>query len=130
MSTTSATTGIKTFGQSSATDPSSRALADVNSPTLQINGAELDIVRGILESDHSISSSVKDILAILMLEAAKGLGLSVTELIELTENSKISIPELGFDIINKLRPVTSQIGMKTVNANASGVTHINRNIIS
>ena len=130
MNTTSATSGIKTFGQSSAIDPGSRTLAEINSPTLQINGAELDIVRGILESDHSISSSVKDILAILMLEAAKGLGLSATELIELTKDSKISIPELGFDIINKLRPATSQIGMKTVNANASDVTHINRNIIS
>ena len=130
MNTTSATAGIKTFGQPSARDPGSRTLAEINSPTLQINGAELDIVRGILEADHSISSSVKDILAILMLEAAKGLGLSATELIELTGDSKISIPELGFDIINKLRPVTSQIGMKTVNANASDVTHINRNIIS
>ena len=130
--TTGATGLVKTFGKTDKSDPGSHFLSNIDKPPMQVNGAEFDVIRGLLEGDQSISSEVKNVLSILMLGAAKGLNISITELIQVSKLNpgKISIPELGLDIINKLRPVTSQIGIKTVNADASDVAYINRNIIS
>lgn len=130
--TTGATSLVKTFGTTKPANPGSQTLADINIPEMKINGADFDIIRGLLESDQSVTSEVKNVIAVLMLEAAKGLNVDITEIIELSNITpgKISIPEIGLDMINKLRPITSQIGIKTVNASASDVTHINRNIIS
>lgn len=130
--TTGATGLVKTFGKTGSDNSGSQALANINRPDMTVNGTDFDIVRGLLEQDTSISSKIKDVMALLMLESAKGLGIHVTEIVELSNANpgKIKIPELGLNIINQLRPATSQIGIKTVNENASDVTHINRNIIS
>ena len=132
IQTTGATGLVKTFGKTEKSDPGSHLLSNINVPAMQINGTDFDIVRGLLEGDTSVSSEVKNVLAVLMLEAAKGLDISITELVEVSklDPNKISIPELGLDIINQLRPETSKIGIKTVNAKASDVAYIDRNIIS
>jgi hypothetical protein len=129
---TGATGLVKSFGKTKKSEPGSTFLSNINMGEMHINGADFDIVRGMLEADHNVSSEVKDVLSVLMLEAAKGLNISVTELVKLgsINPNKISIPEVGLDMINQLRPITSQIGMKTVNAKASDVAYIDRNIIS
>ena len=130
---TTITNVIKTFGTSNVTEQASYALSRINEVGLVVNGTELDIAMGMFESETgNISTKVKETLALLLMEAAKIMDVSVTELIAPSGSNKdtLAITAIGLEIINRLRPISSQIGVKVIPLEPASTTYVNRNILA
>jgi|TARA_Y100000310_G_scaffold96871_1_gene94583 hypothetical protein len=130
---TEASVLVKTFGKPSRPEPDSAYVADVNLPQLELSPSKLDILLGIFDTEGVIASKeVKETLAILVLEAAKGLELDVDQLINFsqTQPGKVLITSLGIGMVNQIRPTTSQMGFAIPAVTPAKTELINRNIIA
>tara|TARA_B100001245_G_C22634230_1_gene312261 strand:- start:57 stop:461 length:405 start_codon:yes stop_codon:yes gene_type:complete len=127
------TTLVKTYGTPSVSEPGSTIASNINKLDLVVNGTELDIAIGMFDNDAMIANqTVKETLALLLVEAAKIMEVSVTDLISpsASDKDKLTITEIGLEIINRLRPNTSQIGVKIVSPTPASTVYVNRNILA
>ena len=127
------TTLVKTYGSTHVSEPASKFLSQTGKLDLVVNGTELDIAIGMFdEQGMGISQTVKETLALLLVEAAKVMGVSVTELIapSASDKDKLTITSIGIEIINRFRPNTSQIGVKIVSPTPASTVYVNRNILA
>ena len=119
------TTLVKTYGTPSVSEPGSTIASNIN---------KLDLVAiGMFDNDAMIANqTVKETLALLLVEAAKIMEVSVTDLIapSASDKDKLTITEIGLEIINRLRPNTSQIGVKIVSPTPASTVYVNRNILA
>ena len=127
------TTLVKTYGKPTVSEPSSTILSEISRSDLVVNGTELDIAIGMFDEQGSgISQAVKETLALLLVEAAKVMEVSVTDLISpsVTDKDKLAITAIGLEIINRFRPNTSQIGITVVSPTPASTVYVNRNIFA
>ena len=131
--TTDATKLIKTFVKVKDPSPDSTAIATAYTPPLSVNGADFDICYAMFDQDGVIASKeVKQTLAVLVLEAAKALNIEPQEIInyKIPTSSTLSMTAIGLSMINQLRPITSQLGVKSVSTTSAKTALVNRNILA
>jgi hypothetical protein len=124
---------VKTFGKINDPNPDSTAIAKVNVAPMSINGTDLDICYGLFDQEGIIASrEVKETLALLVLEAAKALDIQPEQIVNysIPSRSKLTMTALGVSMINLLRPVTSQLGVRIPIAKSAKTELVNRNIIA
>jgi hypothetical protein len=123
---------VKTFGKPTYPSLDSTITANINLPTLSIDGTKLDIVIGMFDREGVIASKeVKETLAVLVLEASKALKMEIDDLVKFssTQAGKLSMTALGVGMINLLRPNTSQLGFSIASADSAKTVQVNRNIL-
>jgi len=131
--TSDVTASIKRFGKPFTENIDSTTIATISQTNLTVNGNELDVVIGMFEGEGVIASrAVMETMAILVLEAAKALNVEIDELLKISNTQKgiLSFTELGINIVNRLRPTTSKIGLKTVSITPAKTVLVNRNILA
>ena len=131
--TSDITGSIKRFGKPATTSVDSATIATIGQTNLTVNGNELDVVIGMFEREGVIASrEVIETMAILVLEAAKALNVEIDELLKISTDQKsiLSFTELGINMVNRLRPTTSKIGLKTVSVTPAKTVLVNRNILA
>ena len=131
--TSDVTESIKRFGKPSTQNTDSTAIATINQTNLTVNGSQLDIVIGMFEREGVIASrEVIETMSILLLESAKALNVEIDELLKIStdQRSILSFTEIGVNIVNRFRPITSKIGIKTVSVTPAKTVLVNRNILA
>ena len=130
---TEVTTLVKRFGKKRATNLDNYTIATINDADLQVSGTDLDIIVGMFDRDEVIASkAVKEMLAILLMETAELLEISIDDVLKYTEDKSLQLTatELSLSLINRLRPLTSQMGVTVTSATPAKTVHVNRNILA
>ncbi len=130
---TEVTTLVKRFGRKRTTNLDNHTIATINDADLQVSGTDLDIIVGMFDRDEVIASkAVKEMLAILLMETAELLGISIDDVLKYTEDKSLQLTatELSLSLINRLRPLTSQMGVTVTSATPAKTVHVNRNILA
>ena len=124
---------VRTFGGSShAIDQGSQKLANLYQIPAQINTQEYEIALAYFATDRFITDAVASTLAVLLVEAAQLMDVSVSELFNTDSINSPGDPlinSIGLAIINRLREATSQLGFKFIDSTASTNTFISRSIL-
>jgi len=130
---TEVTTLVKRFGRKRTTNLDNHTIATINDADLQVSGTDLDIIVGMFDRDEVIASkAVKEMLAILLMETAELLEISIDDVLKYTEDKSLQLTatELSLSLINRLRPLTSQMGVTVTSATPAKTVHVNRNILA
>ena len=130
---TEVTTLVKRFGKKRTTNLDNHTIATINDADLQVSGTDLDIIVGMFDRDEVIASkAVKEMLAILLMETAELLEISIDDVLKYTEDKSLQLTatELSLSLINRLRPLTSQMGVTVTSATPAKTVHVNRNILA
>ncbi len=130
---TEVTTLVKRFGRKRTTNLDNHTIATINDADLQVSGTDLDIIVGMFDRDEVIASkAVKEMLAILLMETAELLEISIDDVLKYTEDKglQLTATELSLSLINRLRPLTSQMGVTVTSATPAKTVHVNRNILA
>ncbi len=130
---TEVTTLVRRFGRKRTTNLDNHTIATINDADLQVSGTDLDIIVGMFDRDEVIASKVvKEMLAILLMETAELLEISIDDVLKYTEDKSLQLTatELSLSLINRLRPLTSQMGVTVTSATPAKTVHVNRNILA
>ncbi len=130
---TEVTTLVRRFGRKRTTNLDNHTIATINDADLQVSGTDLDIIVGMFDRDEVIASkAVKEMLAILLMETAELLEISIDDVLKYTEDKSLQLTatELSLSLINRLRPLTSQMGVTVTSATPAKTVHVNRNILA
>jgi len=130
---TEVTTLVRRFGRKRTTNLDNHTIATINDADLQVSGTDLDIIVGMFDRDEVIASKVvKEMLAILLMETAELLEISIDDVLKYTEDKglQLTATELSLSLINRLRPLTSQMGVTVTSATSAKTAHVNRNILA
>jgi len=130
---TEVTTLVRRFGRKRTTNLDNHTIATINDADLQVSGTDLDIIVGMFDRDEVIASkAVKEMLAILLMETAELLEISIDDVLKYTEDKglQLTATELSLSLINRLRPLTSQMGVTVTSATPAKTVHVNRNILA
>lgn len=103
---------IKTFGKSTtATD--SAAVADQTLDPIQVDQVLFDEVKSFLSSKNFKDSDSLEVMALIIADIHKKSEIPLDQLIgEIDSSDVVTLTNKALALVNKLRPVTSQVGVK------------------
>lgn len=125
MSTASS---IKTFGKPTST-PDSEAVADQTLEPIQVDQVMFDQVKAFLSTKDFKDSESLDIMALILADIHKKSGTPLDQLITAVDaGDVVTLSNKALSLVNKLRPKTSQVGIKV--SRLATRPYIKRNILA
>ena len=108
----STTNTIKTFGKSThATDSATLANETVN--PIQVDQVLFDEVKSFLSTKNFKDDDSLEVMALIIADIHKKSEIPLDELIgQIDSNDVATLTNKALALVNKLRPVTSQVGVK------------------